>query len=743
MMSAIDCEPTITIRVTRMRSSLSRLLAGSAIAAALVLAGGQIGHAQETQAQGTQASPDGAQTAPAVAGASGEPAMVNGFPVPDTTLPPPPTIDDVKVLDKTLDKAAPVAAEAQPAAPAPAVTAQPAEAAKPATPAPAASVDASPAAASPAATDAAPAAPPAVAQTPAAAPAPTAAPAPVATLDSTVADALRGLSSGKYDRILGSKKERAGVEAFYAARDFAPLWSSNGAVNDAAKAAIGYLHGVAADALDPADYPTPDFAATKDADALAEAEMRLTDSVLKFAHHGSVGRVHFTRIAADIQYDLKAPEPEAVLKRLADARDVAATLDGFNPQAPGYQKLKAKLAELRSGDKQEAEGPAPIAHGPTLKLLRNAPMSDPRVPALRVRLAADGDRTSQVYDEDVVEAVRRFQKAHGLNADGAAGRNTIDAINGPRAKRNPTDAIVATMERWRWMPRQLGNPYVMVNVPDYTLRIVKDGKTYWKTKIVVGKPNKATPMISAEMKFITVNPTWNVPPSIIQNEYLPALREDPQALDRIGLKVEQAADGTVRVYQPPGDRNALGRIRFNFPNKFLVYQHDTPDKNLFAHAKRAYSHGCMRVQDPLIYGEKLLSLAVPGENYTAARLQKMFGGSEININFPKTIPVHLTYQTAFVDDDGSLQLREDIYGRDARVLTALRGPDRKVADIAVARAPDTSARPVRIAPGSLGGPAPRDYDGPPNFFDWLFGGGQQQYDRGRRRMDNNGRLSYR
>ena len=148
------------------------------------------------------------------------------------------------------------------------------------------------------------------------------------------------------------------------------------------------------------------------------------------------------------------------------------------------------------------------------------------------------------------------------------------------------------------------------------------------------------------MKFITVNPTWNVPPSIIANEYLPALRSDPDALKRIGLKIEQNPDGTVRIYQPPGEANALGRIRFNFPNKFLVYQHDTPDKNLFAHDKRAYSHGCMRVQDPLMYGEKLLSIVLPNENYTAERLRKMFGGSEINIDFPVHIPVHLTYQSA-------------------------------------------------------------------------------------------------
>ena len=140
------------------------------------------------------------------------------------------------------------------------------------------------------------------------------------------------------------------------------------------------------------------------------------------------------------------------------------------------------------------------------------------------------------------------------------------------------------MERWRWMPHDLGATYVMVNIPDYTLKVVQDGKTVWTTKIVVGKPgDHATPLLTETMKYITVNPTWNVPPSIIRNEYLPALARDPGALARIGLQVGHNTDGSIRIFQPPGERNALGRIRFNFPNRFLVYQHDTPDKNLFAH----------------------------------------------------------------------------------------------------------------------------------------------------------------
>ena len=262
----------------------------------------------------------------------------------------------------------------------------------------------------------------------------------------------------------------------------------------------------------------------------------------------------------------------------------------------------------------------------------------------------------------------------------------------------------------------------MVNIPDFTLRVVKDNKLVWKTRVVVGKPTLPTPLLSADMKYITINPTWNVPPSIIQNEYLPALQQDPQAMERIGLKVEQNRDGTIRIYQPPGDRNALGRIRFNFPNKFLVYQHDTPDKHLFAHDKRAYSHGCMRVQDPLKYGEVLLGLTLPNEHYTADRLQKMFGGSEININFPTGIPDHLTYQTAFVDDVGALQIRDDVYGRDAKLISIMKGSERKVADLAVDRPKGSSSAPVKMPPGTFGSSFSSAGGSGFSFFERLFGG---------------------
>jgi murein L,D-transpeptidase YcbB/YkuD len=226
-------------------------------------------------------------------------------------------------------------------------------------------------------------------------------------------------------------------------------------------------------------------------------------------------------------------------------------------------------------------------------------------------------------------------------------------------------------------------------------------------------------MLSETMKYITVNPTWNVPPSIVQNEYLPALQQDPTALERIGLKVDYNRDGTVHVYQPPGDRNALGRIRFNFPNKFLVYQHDTPDKHLFAQEKRAFSHGCMRVQDPVKYAEVLLSIELPHEGYTQERIHRMFGSGEKDISFPKPLPVHLTYQTAFVDEAGKLVIREDIYGRDARLLAQLRGGERRYADLAIERHQTTRHAPVRMQRPSSGF----------SFFGSLFGGRDERFQR--------------
>jgi murein L,D-transpeptidase YcbB/YkuD len=571
---------------------------------------------------------------------------------------------------------------------------------------------------------------PAAAAAPAATPEPTttvsapaAAPAAPAlsAADTAVVDQLRNLSSGKYDRIVGNKKDRTIVDAFYSGRDYAPLWITDGKLNERGKAVIAYLGHVDQDGLDPADYPVPNFSALSEPGDLAEAELKLDMTIITYAHHASTGRVHWSRVSGDIYYTLTAPEPADVLAAMVEAKDMAKALDAYEPHTAGYLALKAKLAEIRAG-KNDAKK-APIANGAAPKV----GASDDRVPLLRERLNVAGDGTT--FDKPLADAVKKYQQEHKLRITGTLTQETIDALNGHQPDK-PVDIILANIERWRWMPHDLGNTYVIVNLADFTLRVMHDGKPYWTTRIVDGKPEMPTPIMQAEMKYITINPTWNVPPSIVNHEYLPALQQDPTVLDRMGLKVGKNPDGTVHIWQPPGDHNALGRIRFNFPNKFLVYQHDTPDKYLFANDKRAYSHGCMRVQDPQKYAEVLLSLVRPNDGYTLERIKKMIdAGGEQDIQLPTYIPVNLTYQTAFVDDDGKLQFRDDVYGRDRQLLAILKGDDRRMADVAVEHREDPSHRQVLAIPDStplFGGRGYGSYGGPGDggsFFSRLFGGG--------------------
>jgi murein L,D-transpeptidase YcbB/YkuD len=559
------------------------------------------------------------------------------------------------------------------------------------------------------ATAAPPAEPTTTATVPAAQPAAT-----LADADQPVADKLREYLTGKADRFI-DRKSRPAVEAFYAARNYAPLWIDRGNAGERAQAVAAFLAKVDADGLDPADYVLPTVKAGADAAALAEAELKTTATVLTYARHAQIGRVHYTRISSDIAFTLVAPEPADVLGGVADTKDVAAALERFNPPHAGYKALKAKLAELRGGRGDAA--PKRIEQGPVLKLAKTA-MQDPRVPHLRQRLGVADEPGNTTYDKPLADAVKKFQDGRGLAATGNLTTATVDALNGPKRDR-AAEIIISNMERWRWLPRDLGKTYVMVNIPDFTLKVVSNDATVWTTRIVTGQPGqKATPLLSETMKYITVNPTWNVPPSIINNEYLPALQQDPTALERIGLKLEHNRDGTVRIYQPPGERNALGRIRFNFPNKFLVYQHDTPDKHLFAKETRAYSHGCMRVQNPDKYAEVLLSLANPKDHYTIDRIHRMYGTGEVDIHLQTPIPVHITYQTAYVDDAGKLVMRDDVYGRDAKYFAVMKGDEHRVADIGVEnREASTASRPPRL-PDNYSY-ANNNRDG--SVFGWLFG----------------------
>jgi len=497
----------------------------------------------------------------------------------------------------------------------------------------------------------------------------TAAPDPLATLDPAdraVAEKIRDLLAAKSDKIFANKRERAAVESFYQARHLAPLWLDKGVENARARAVIARLKGADADGLDVNDYNTPAFAGLSP-DALAEAELKLTQTVLTYARHLQAGRFPYTRVSQNIELPQAPPDPAEVLAKIGNAANTGTALDDFSPPHEGYKQLKAMLAQMRTKVPPAKE----IADGQLLKLNAKLPMEDPRVPMLRERLGLVGDASDLRYDAKIAEAVKKFQHANELPVTGNLDARTIKELNGS-ARDRQIETIISNMERWRWYPRDLGAASVIVNLPDFTLRVIHNATQIWSTRIVIGKQDMPTPLLSETMKFITINPTWNVPPSIVNNEYLPWLQRDPAALERMGLRVTYNRDGSIHIYQPPGEANALGRIRFNFPNRFLVYQHDTPDKHLFAHDVRAYSHGCMRVQDPAKYAEVLLNIARPNESWTADKVKRMFGTGEQDIQLPAQIWVLLTYQNAFIDEAGKLQIRRDIYNIDSRTIAAIK-----------------------------------------------------------------------
>jgi murein L,D-transpeptidase YcbB/YkuD len=490
---------------------------------------------------------------------------------------------------------------------------------------------------------------------------------PLASLDPAdraVAEKIRDLLAAKSDAIFPSKSERMAVESFYQNQTLAPLWLERGVANARATAVIARLKDADADGLDVSDYRTPNFAGLGP-DALAEADLKLTQTVLTFARHLQAGRFPYKRVSQNnIQLPQAPPEPAAILAKIVSAADAGKALDEFSPPHEAYQKLKVKLAEMRA---KPAGARPEVGDGPVLE-----------------------------------------------HATGNLDARTVKELNGP-IRDKQIDLVIANMERWRWYPRDLGATNVIVNQPDFTLKVMHNGSQIWTTRIVIGDPSpgKQTPLLSETMKSVTVNPTWNVPPSIMYNEYMPALARDPTVLARMGLNVSYEPDGSLHVSQPPGGASVLGRLRFNFPNRFLVYQHDTNERFMFAREVRAYSHGCMRVQDPAKYAEVLLNIARPSEHWTIEKVKRMFGGGEQDIQLQSAqIWVHLTYQSAFVDDNGKLQVRPDVYNLDSRTLAAIKS-ERAI----IETVPEGKSEQV-IASGSGGRrtATPR----PVSFFSSLF-----------------------
>ncbi|MFG1299370.1 L,D-transpeptidase family protein [Xanthobacter sp. V3C-3] len=516
-----------------------------------------------------------------------------------------------------------------------------------------------------------------------AAPASPPAPQPVIAAADPLAPVAEGIAAllATPETLTTFKKDQEALVTFYGARQNLPVFVTAQGLDARGKAVVARLDAAAEDGLDPADYAVPLPKPGAGAQDLARTELKLALAAITYARHAQAGRFDPGRISALVTPVREIPDPTGALAKVAYAPDANAALAGFNPPHAGYKALKALLAKA-SG---QSPAIAAIPGGPQIK----PGGSDARIPALRTRLGVSGAAaTDLVYDPALVDAVKAFQDASGIKPTGIVGPSTLTALNAgatPGGGSVKAD-VIANMERWRWLPRDLGEQFVMVNIPEFLVRVYQGGKEIHETRVVVGKPETPTPLLTRDMQYIVVNPAWNIPPSIARNEMMPLLQRDPSALARRGIQVVRNGSGGYSFRQSPGERNALGRIKFMFPNDHSVYLHDTPSRTLFQNDRRAYSHGCVRVYEPLKFGEVIFNMGLPGDNWSEGRISKMFGSSERYVNLKQRFPVHIVYFNAVVDDAGRLSMREDLYGINAETksILGLTGKQR-IADGAPAR----------------------------------------------------------
>jgi murein L,D-transpeptidase YcbB/YkuD len=476
---------------------------------------------------------------------------------------------------------------------------------------------------------------------------------------------------------------------FYGARHFEPIWLSrdaNGqeAYSLAALKITGIFKDAAAEGFRPSDYLTPAIdvsAAGNDPTKLAALETAFSQSVIRYAHDLYMGRVPPQDVSNAIDPETKHLDAADVLVKLAQSDDPQAIFATLEPPEHEFAELKAALARYDEG--QSAPAPVVIPPGPMLK----PGMTDPRVALLRQRLkvpAAVGD--PDVYDSDLETAVEAFQAQAGKSVDGLVGPSTLAALNGAPAPKITRDDIIANMERWRWLPHDLGAFHVMVNIPQFRVAVVDGDREVYSTKVVVGKPSTPTPIFSNTIRNIVVNPYWNVPASIVAKEIVPHMLANPGYLASQDMQVVdngQVIDASAvdwasvtqsnwhyLIRQLPGSYNALGEIKFLFPNPHDVYLHDTPEKSLFGSSVRAFSHGCVRVQNPMDFANALLE-DEPG--LTVDDLEAMFGKTERWVTLKTHVPVHIAYFTVRADADGTLHSYGDIYGQNARLIGLLNG----------------------------------------------------------------------
>ncbi|MCZ6865385.1 MAG: L,D-transpeptidase family protein [Candidatus Dadabacteria bacterium] len=520
----------------------------------------------------------------------------------------------------------------------------------------------------------------------------------------------------------------------YEERNYVPLWIENGGPSSQAYEMIEIIRNSDNEALDPDYYNISEIESilkrieqdrnsgdSYEALDLAELELLLSNSFLTYTHDLHYGRVRAEQINLELLSGERPVNLPKLLVTAIETDQVQGTLEGLLPKYPMYAKLRISLKEYR--EIAAKGGWQPVAYGDKFKKGARGQ----RVLALSKRLKVTGELDSsipgsEVFDDSLDQAVRKYQQRNGLYVDGVVGKSTIESLNVLVEER--ISQIELTMERWRLLPQYLGNRYILVNIANYHLYGVENNNDSINMRIVVGKPQWNTPMFSEEMTHLIINPYWNIPPSIVKDDIAPRIKEDPEYMakrniDALGLKapekilveeneivevsenveavevvdgnnpeerklsdaeaeniqaqkeyISKVLSGKYRLRQNPGPGNPLGRIKFLFPNKHSIYLHDTPNRGFFKKAQRNFSHGCIRVEKPLELAEFVL---FSNPDWTQSTVQSSINrGRTKTVHLDEAITVYILYFTTWVDNEGSVNFHKDIYGLDKTLYNALR-----------------------------------------------------------------------
>jgi murein L,D-transpeptidase YcbB/YkuD len=476
--------------------------------------------------------------------------------------------------------------------------------------------------------------------------------------------------------------QRQAVARFYNARKSMPAWEGRDA-----ERIVAAIRGISADGLEPGDYHLKAIESLlgregRDPNLRGDLDVLLTDAVAGLIDHMRYGRVHPFQVNSAWNVDPRRGRPalERAIARIQSSRDVASAIAAERPDNFIYRGLAKELARLR---KVVADGGWPkVRPGRTIR----PGDVDRRIPSVRERLAASGEfhgvpgSDEQRYETRLVDAVKRFQEGHRLSPDGVIGPGTIEAMNVPAQKR--ADQVRVNLERARWVAMWQENQFMLVNIPAFKAYLIRGGRNVWEARTQVGEEGKETPTFGAMLTDVVFNPEWTVPKSIVREEITRDLRSGRNVIAQQGLRVYDSRGREVdpksvnwhsddipfTLKQPPGNRNALGRVKFLFPNDYDIYLHDTPNKRLFDSNVRTFSHGCIRLENAL----DLARILLRGQGWNERRIQTALASKAVHdVQLEKPFPVLIVYWTVSVGAGGDVKYAGDVYGQDPRVLAAL------------------------------------------------------------------------